>query len=104
MKALTIYQPQASLIAIGAKEFETRSRRISYRGPLAIHAGLKKPSDALAGVGTDAILAMSRAFGMEREPIGIILKRFDALPREATSGTGSVPRQAGPLDVNGGCS
>lgn len=38
MKALTAYQPHASLVAIGAKKIETRSWYTSYRGPLAIHA------------------------------------------------------------------
>lgn len=38
MKALTIWQPWASLIACGAKTIETRSWSTSYRGPLAIHA------------------------------------------------------------------
>src|SRR5262245_48373249 len=39
MKAITLYQPWATLIAIGAKTFETRPWRTEYRGPLAIHAG-----------------------------------------------------------------
>lgn len=39
MKALTILQPWASLIQIGAKKIETRSWTSTYRGPLAIHAG-----------------------------------------------------------------
>ena len=39
MKALTLIQPWATLIAIGAKRIETRSWYTSYRGPLAIHAG-----------------------------------------------------------------
>jgi hypothetical protein len=38
MKALTLTQPWATLVAIGAKQIETRSWRASYRGPLAIHA------------------------------------------------------------------
>lgn len=38
MKAITLTQPFASLIAIGAKRIETRSWRTNYRGPLAIHA------------------------------------------------------------------
>lgn len=38
MKALTLTQPWASLVAIGAKRIETRSWSTSYRGPLAIHA------------------------------------------------------------------
>jgi hypothetical protein len=39
MKALTISQPFASLIASGEKWVENRSWYTSYRGPLAIHAG-----------------------------------------------------------------
>jgi len=38
MKALTLTQPWATLVAIGAKRIETRSWRTDYRGPLAIHA------------------------------------------------------------------
>jgi hypothetical protein len=38
MKALTLTQPWATLVAIGAKTIETRSWATSYRGPLAIHA------------------------------------------------------------------
>lgn len=38
MKALTLWQPWATLVAIGAKRVETRSWATSYRGPLAIHA------------------------------------------------------------------
>ncbi len=39
MRALTLHQPWASLIALGVKTIETRSWSTSYRGPLAIHAG-----------------------------------------------------------------
>ena len=39
MKALTLTQPWATLVAIGAKKIETRSWRTDYRGPIAIHAG-----------------------------------------------------------------
>jgi hypothetical protein len=39
MKALTISQPFASLIASGEKWIENRIWYTSYRGPLAIHAG-----------------------------------------------------------------
>ena len=38
MKALSLWQPWATLVAIGAKKYETRSWATSYRGPLAIHA------------------------------------------------------------------
>jgi hypothetical protein len=38
IKAISLWQPWASAIALGAKTIETRSWRTSYRGPLAIHA------------------------------------------------------------------
>lgn len=38
MKALSLLQPWASLVAAGAKRYETRSWGTDYRGPLAIHA------------------------------------------------------------------
>jgi hypothetical protein len=38
MKALTLTQPWATLVAIGAKRIETRSWSTNYRGSLAIHA------------------------------------------------------------------
>ena len=38
MKAISLLQPWASLIASGAKKIETRSWSTKYRGPLAIHA------------------------------------------------------------------
>jgi hypothetical protein len=39
MKAITILQPWASLIACGAKKIETRGWATKYRGEIAIHAG-----------------------------------------------------------------
>lgn len=41
MKAITIHQPWASLIALGEKRFETRGWATKYRGPIAIHAAKK---------------------------------------------------------------
>lgn len=46
MRALTLSQPWATLVAIGAKKIETRSWRPSYRGPLAIHAAKGFPKAA----------------------------------------------------------
>lgn len=39
IKALTICQPSAELIARGEKPIENRTWPTNYRGPLAIHAG-----------------------------------------------------------------
>ena len=42
MRALTLHQPWATLVAVGAKTIETRGWSSAYRGPLVIHAA-KKP-------------------------------------------------------------
>ena|ERR1700679_2578027 len=47
MKALTLWQPWASLIAMGEKKVETRCWQTKYRGPLAIHAAAKSPPEWL---------------------------------------------------------
>jgi hypothetical protein len=47
MKAITLHQPCASLVAMGEKKIETRSWSTKYRGPLAIHAGKKFTQDQL---------------------------------------------------------
>ena len=44
VKAITLHQPWATLVALGHKTYETRSWPTSYRGPLLIHAG-KGPTD-----------------------------------------------------------
>ena len=44
MKALTLWQPWATLVAIGAKKIETRSWPTKYRGPLAIHSSKFSPT------------------------------------------------------------
>lgn len=38
MKILTLWEPYATLMALGEKRVETRSWYTSYRGPTAIHA------------------------------------------------------------------
>lgn len=43
MKALTLWQPWASLIALGEKKVETRCWSTKYRGELAIHAAAQIP-------------------------------------------------------------
>ncbi len=41
MKCISLWQPWASLIVIGAKRFETRSWPTSHRGTILIHAAQK---------------------------------------------------------------
>lgn len=46
MKAITIIQPWATLIALGEKQYETRSWATKHRGELAIQAGKKIDREA----------------------------------------------------------
>ena len=46
MKIISIAQPYATLISIGAKKIETRSWQIRHRGPLGIHASYAFPQEA----------------------------------------------------------
>ena len=50
MKALSVRQPWASLIASGQKTIELRRWRTSYRGPLLIYASASKQGDGPKGV------------------------------------------------------
>ena len=47
MKAITIKQPFASLIAAGLKEYEFRTWKTNYRGEILIHAGKGIDKDAM---------------------------------------------------------
>lgn len=65
MKALTIWQPYASLIAIKAKRYETRSWPTKYRGPLAIHAAAKNPAEVFKILDTDIFELIEKALEPE---------------------------------------
>lgn len=52
MKALSLWQPWAELMANGTKAIETRSWCTNYRGPLAIHA-----ATSLKGLDSQAAIA-----------------------------------------------
>jgi activating signal cointegrator 1 len=69
MKALTLTQPWATLVASGAKTIETRSWSTKYRGLLAVHAAASRP--ALGQVGPYVIrdLAGDRVIHGEGTPL-----------------------------------
>jgi hypothetical protein len=79
MKALTIRQPWASLIAHGVKTIETRSWSTKHRGPIAIHAGTVVPADGLS-VGrwsvyrqVDGVRALDRSGEWHPLPLGAVV-------------------------------
>lgn len=47
LRAITLWEPWASLIASGVKTIETRSWATKYRGPLAIHAAARPVREKL---------------------------------------------------------
>ena len=47
IKAASLWQPWASLIAIGAKQYETRDWTTSYRGLIVIHAAKRMTADQI---------------------------------------------------------
>lgn len=49
MKVLSLLQPWATLVIMGAKKIETRSWQTAYRGELLIHASRSKKGNALSG-------------------------------------------------------
>lgn len=48
MKGLSLYNPHAQLVRIGAKKWETRPTRINYRGAIAIQSTAAMPADFAA--------------------------------------------------------
>lgn len=72
MKAITIHQPFAELIARGIKTIETRPWKTLHRGPIAIHAGAKSFRQvdelywgtALQGAPYQAMAILAAKFGM----------------------------------------
>lgn len=98
MKALTLTQPWASLVAIGAKRIETRSWRTPYRGPLAIHAAKGFPKWAKDTCGEPAF-----AVELARDilPVGVVIatcRLISCLPTRELQDDQVIP-----VDVTAGC-
>lgn len=72
MKALTLTQPWATLVAIGAKRIETRSWSTSYRGELAIHAAKGMTREDASIAGTEPFVRYLNGRGLDL-PRGAIL-------------------------------
>lgn len=74
MRAITLWQPWATLMVLGIKQIETRGWYTNYRGPLAIHAAVKKPLrfDDEAGAAIDAAL-LEAGLWYDKLPLGKVI-------------------------------
>ncbi|WP_339060073.1 ASCH domain-containing protein [Tepidibacillus marianensis] len=60
MRALTVWQPWASLLATGNKKNETRSWNTNIRGPVAIHAAKKPIKEVIPLMDPEAVKLVNR--------------------------------------------
>jgi activating signal cointegrator 1 len=84
MKCLSLWQPWASLIEVGAKTIETRSWSTRYRGPIAIHAAKRWSRDQLdfcrwsqVEHALRGMISMPRRPPREALPFGVIVAVAD---------------------------
>lgn len=82
MKAISLWQPWASAVAVGAKHYETRSWATDYRGPLAIHAAIRWSGDIKRVITSDewwdgALFPLTRAYSRSHPrnalPFGVVV-------------------------------
>ncbi|NCB52265.1 MAG: ASCH domain-containing protein [Clostridia bacterium] len=76
-RALSMWQPWASLYGLGYKGFETRSWETDYRGPIYIHAAKKPLIETLDGLPAEvvALIADLLPFIPENYPKGCLIAR-----------------------------
>lgn len=88
MKALSLAQPYASLVAVGLKTLETRKTRVHYRGPLVICSTRNFDVDAWNAIyfderrGRDDLADFHGSYGIpfrEAMPLGVSLALVDVV-------------------------
>lgn len=84
-KAITLWQPWATLVLLGLKRYETRSWPTSYRGPLVIHAAARPVQqeecnpeiiEALQKAGFDSLASLPLGVGL------CVVTLADCIPTE----------------------
>lgn len=105
MKALSLWQPWASAIALGSKRIETRSWATGYRGPLLIHAARTKVglevARPMSGIWRDVLrvpMGVSVEAALRALPFGAVLVRcelFDCVPAGDTEAIREAARRSG---------
>ena len=79
MKAVTIKQPWASLIAAGLKDIENRSWKTNYRGRVLIHAAAAPVKEGLAALNNKQLFELMNRENWDTE--------FENLPNGAIVGS-----------------
>jgi hypothetical protein len=77
MKVLSLWQPWASLVVMGAKKYELRNWQTRYRGLLLIHASSKKPNKADAGFFEKADFFRDHISSIQGLPYGAIIGKVE---------------------------
>ncbi len=108
IRAISLWQPWASLVALGVKRYETRSWRMKHRGPLAIHATKSWNREVLRWLlrsgdeDAERIMEMLAANGilaLDDLPLGAVLcvtRAIDCVPVESIrDGLSPLERAAG---------
>ena len=94
MKAISLWQPWASLMAAGLKTIETRSWPANYAGPLAIHAAKRQLTGEEKDLLDDWIekgLLNSGDWTFLRLPFGEIIAVVDLVRCERTTAMSIAP-------------
>lgn len=92
MKALSLWQPWATLVALGEKRIETRSWSTQHRGLLAIHATKQFPREAQELAQTPPFIYVLNAadyLHVKQLPTGVILaicELVDCVPTDQARG------------------
>lgn len=79
MKGLSLYNPHAQLVRIGAKKWETRPTRIHYRGAIAIQATATMPAAFAAHLDDPVFVGALLPAGMRLDQLDFPLARRKAL-------------------------
>lgn len=81
MKAISLWQPWATLVVLGQKQFETRSWSTEYRGALAVHAARTWNDDLRALIGREPFAsALGSIGGLPFGAIVCVVRLVDVIP------------------------
>lgn len=83
MKVISLLQPWATLVVIGAKKIETRSWNTKHRGPILIHASKKIGKEQKELIHSK--IFWSKLKHLEELPLGRIVGKVDIIKTAPTS-------------------